>query len=144
MKKIISISIILLFLGCQKDATNLVENTDPVFKAMFVIGGETQNIIAGQDNKYMFSGVKTDSLDVESYSGTLTNINGSKKSALSIIFRSATPDQTNLDSTFRVGEKELLSNFCGVPVSTQFKVKFLPQDSVGFAVINGWLIIALA
>lgn len=139
MKKLLFIIPVLISVACQKEITNNIENGEPVFHTTYTIDGQTVTLNAGDNDKYMFSGIDKDSLSVDEYYGDLTNINNPRTNALQFIFRNAVPFGSDVDSTFRTGQKELLSNFCGVPVSTMFQVKFKPWTNGAFN-YNNWVI----
>lgn len=129
MKAIHYIWPLLFIVSCQKEIKPLVETPEAVFSTSFTVNGEKTSIVAGDDGFFMFSDVSKDSIDVENYSGTLANIQDPKRNAISFHFRSATPNMKNLDSSLKPGHRDLLSNFCGVPVSTKFTVKLSPVNN---------------
>lgn len=60
MKKIIFILLgIGLFFGCQKLEVDPDFTNDPVFKATLIVEGENKNLVAGDDNYYLFTGKET-------------------------------------------------------------------------------------
>ena len=48
-----------LFFGCQKLEVDPDFTDEPVFKATLIVDGENKNLVAGDDNYYLFTGKKT-------------------------------------------------------------------------------------
>ncbi len=64
----------LIFPSCDKHSVNVPQSNDPVFRADGTIDSEPFQLIAGDDNAFMFTSIETDN-NVPIFSGKLSNGN---------------------------------------------------------------------
>jgi hypothetical protein len=64
----------LLLTSCNKHKLDIPQSNDPVFKVVGTIDGAELNLVAGDDNAFMFTSIETEN-NVSVYTGKLSNGN---------------------------------------------------------------------